>query len=147
MNTAVELTERQADPGGFASTWHLTVVPLRSKFGGCGGRENFERDFRVVARRVLNRVAQGDPAFFDQPCIGYPLVQYAFETGGRTQRHGIHFHSIIQAVHAAKGARMDYAAIRSEFNSALACSHHVHGRIIKGVHSLDVLRSYLTKSK
>jgi hypothetical protein len=98
---------------------------------------------------VLNRVAQGDPAFFEnQPCIGDPSVEYAFETGGRTQRHGLHVHCIIQAVHAAKAARLDYTAIRSEFNTALApCSHHVHGRIIKGVHSLDVLRRYLTKSK
>jgi hypothetical protein len=143
--SAVEVTTLQSGPQGYASTWLLTCVPLKCKYGSAENREAFYRDFRVVARRTLNALARGE--HFNQTPIGPVEVQFAFEPGGK--RHGEHVHALITGLFPGKGAKLDYAWVRQQFNSALPCAHHVHGRLIKGAHSrsLQLALAYISKSK
>jgi hypothetical protein len=131
--------------GAHGSTWLLTATPLRCKFGGAGGREAFDHDFRVVTRRFLAKVAQGE--FMTLMPVGDVDIEYAFESNSDrpNRRHGIHVHAIVTAVHEAKGAQLDYNDIRSWLNAAVGCPVHFHARIAKNGSSLHNLRRYLSK--
>jgi hypothetical protein len=141
--SAIEITEQQPT-GGFATTWLLTLVPNRSKFGGVdGGRDSFEHSFRVLIRRMLNDIAAGQLFNMRPVGDGTVLVQYAFERGGK--RHGLHCHALISGTFPARGAKLEYSAIRTRICGQLGSCVHVNARLLRGVMSLQHALRYVAK--
>jgi hypothetical protein len=145
---AIEIVQRQ-DDSSFATTWLLSCTPCRNKYGSHeGGREAFERTFQHEVRQLMHEFAQGSADLYNvQPINGRALVQFAFERGSTRHRNTLHCHALISAVHRGKGARLSYDIVRQRLNTALGSCVHVHGRVMRNVHSLATALRYISKNQ